>query len=114
MIKRGNDRARLFILDTNVLMHDPTAIFRFAEHDIFLPMVVLEELDRAKKGTSEVARNVRQVSRFLDELMTKASKQDIDSGLPLPCAGASRGRRWTRPWCRSCPAWCTTWCSPSW
>ncbi len=65
-IKSREDK-KLFVLDTNVLMHDPTAIFRFAEHDIFLPMVVLEELDRAKKGTSEVARNVRQVSRFLDE-----------------------------------------------
>src|SRR5512144_966784 len=60
---------RLFVLDTNVLMHDPTALFRFQEHDIHLPMMVLEELDRAKKGLSEVARNVRQVSRFLDELI---------------------------------------------
>ena len=82
-IKSRGDK-KIFILDTNVLMHDPTAIFRFAEHDIFLPMVVLEELDRAKKGTSEVARNSRQVSRFLDQLMQSASKQDIDSGLPLP------------------------------
>ncbi|OQW92931.1 MAG: phosphate starvation-inducible protein PhoH [Beggiatoa sp. IS2] len=61
---------RLFILDTNVLMHDPTAIFRFQEHAVYLPMVVLEELDAAKKGTSEVARNVRQVSRYLDELIS--------------------------------------------
>ncbi len=82
-IKSRGDK-KLFVLDTNVLMHDPTAILRFAEHDIFLPMVVLEELDHSKKGTSEVARNSRQVSRFLDELMSKASKQDIDSGLPLP------------------------------
>ena len=82
-IKSRADK-KLFVLDTNVLMHDPTSVFRFAEHDIFLPMVVLEELDRAKKGTSEVARNVRQVSRFLDELMSSASKKDIDSGLPLP------------------------------
>ena len=81
---------KLFVLDTNVLMHDPTAIYRFAEHDIFLPMVVLEELDRAKKGTSEFARNVRQVSRFLDELMTSASKKDIDAGLPLPSPNSLR------------------------
>jgi PhoH-like ATPase len=81
---KSRQNKKLFVLDTNVLMHDPTSIFRFAEHDIFIPMVVLEELDRAKKGSSEVARNVRQVSRFLDELMTKASRQDIDSGLPLP------------------------------
>jgi PhoH-like ATPase len=79
-----NPNKRLFVLDTNVLMHDPTALFRFKEHDILLPMMVLEELDRAKKGVSEVARNVRQVSRFLDELMVKASKEEIDHGLPLP------------------------------
>ena len=74
---------KLFVLDTNVLMHDPTAIFRFAEHDIFLPMVVLEELDHGKKGMSEVARNVRQVSRFLDELMSHSSAEEISEGLPL-------------------------------
>lgn len=75
---------RLFVLDTNVLMHDPTSIFRFKEHDIFIPMIVLEELDRAKKGTSEVARNVRQASRFLDDLMSNMDKAGIDKGLALP------------------------------
>ena len=74
---------RLFVLDTNVLMHDPTALFRFQEHDIFLPMVVLEEMDRSKKGVSEVARNVRQVSRFLDELINKAGTDKIRTGIPL-------------------------------
>jgi len=82
-IKRENDRPCLFILDTNVLMHDPTSIFRFQEHDIFVPMVVLEELDKSKKGISEVARNVRQVSRFLDQLMSGADKEGIDAGLPI-------------------------------
>jgi len=77
---------RLFVLDTNVLMHDPTAIFRFDEHDIFIPMIVLEELDAGKKGVSEAARNVRQVSRFLDELMANATKEQIDQGLPLPAS----------------------------
>jgi PhoH-like ATPase len=65
-------------------MHDPTALFRFKEHDIYLPMMVLEELDRAKKGMSEVARNVRQASRFLDELIAGTSKDTIDQGLNLP------------------------------
>lgn len=74
---------KLFVLDTNVLMHDPTAIFRFQEHDIFIPMIVLEELDHSKKGLTEVARNVRQVSRFLDELIRDASPQSISDGLPL-------------------------------
>jgi PhoH-like ATPase len=75
------ERPRLYILDTNVLMHDPTALFRFAEHDIFLPMIVLEELDRGKKGVSEVARNVRQVSRFIGQLM--GDVKDLDEGVPL-------------------------------
>ncbi|HNS27177.1 MAG TPA: PhoH family protein [Steroidobacteraceae bacterium] len=76
--------SRIFVLDTNVLMHDPTSIFRFEEHDIYLPMIVLEELDANKKGLSEASRNVRQVSRFLDELMRDATKEQIDAGLPLP------------------------------
>jgi PhoH-like ATPase len=75
---------RLFVLDTNVLMHDPTSIFRFEEHDIYLPMVVLEELDANKKGLSEASRNVRQASRFLDEMIRDATKEQIDQGLPLP------------------------------
>ncbi|MBN2885810.1 MAG: PhoH family protein [Chromatiaceae bacterium] len=89
MIKRHNEKPCLFVLDTNVLMHDPTAIFRFQEHDIFLPMVVLEELDHSKKGLSEVARNVRQVSRFLDQLMADATKEEIDAGLPIGQLSAS-------------------------
>jgi PhoH-like ATPase len=79
-------KRRIFVLDTNVLMHDPTAIFRFDEHDIYIPMTVLEELDAGKKGLSEAARNVRQVSRFLDELMRGATKPKIDRGLALPAA----------------------------
>jgi len=74
---------RLFVIDTNVLMHDPTALFRFQEHDIYLPMVVLEELDNNKKGHSEVARNARQASRFLDELMVNLSTAEIEHGIPL-------------------------------
>ena len=77
------------MLDTNVLMHDPTAIFRFAEHDIYLPMVVLEELDQHKKGLSEQARNVRQVSRFLDELLGGATKAEIDQGIVIQPVVAS-------------------------
>jgi PhoH-like ATPase len=82
---------RLFVLDTNVLMHDPTAIFRFQEHDVYLPMVVLEELDSNKKGLSEASRNVRQTSRFLDDLMRDATKDEIDAGLPLPSSFNGNG-----------------------
>src|SRR5688572_6383028 len=91
---RGSKRAvqrRIFVLDTNVLMHDPTAIFRFDEHDVFIPMIVLEELDAGKQGLSEAARNVRQVSRFLDELMANATKAQIDKGLELPTAKTGNG-----------------------
>lgn len=78
------DKPKFFVLDTNILMHDPTAIYRFEEHDIYLPMVVLEELDSHKTGISEVARNVRQTNRLLMELMTNASHQEIVAGLPIP------------------------------
>ncbi|MBN9229625.1 MAG: phosphate starvation-inducible protein PhoH [Legionella sp. 40-6] len=82
----ANDTAikKLFVLDTNILMSDPTAIYRFEEHDIYLPMVVLEELDSHKTGTSEVARNVRQTNRMLVELMSHVSHEQIASGLPIP------------------------------
>ena len=78
---------KLFVLDTNVLMHDPTSLFRFQEHDVYLPMATLEELDANKKGMSEVARNARQASRFLDEIVSKAV-EDISAGIPLENAGA--------------------------
>ena len=76
---------KLFVLDTNVLMHDPTSLFRFEEHDIFLPMMTLEELDHNKKGMSEVARNARQVSRTLDSLIT--DETHIKEGVPLSALG---------------------------
>ncbi len=79
--KRGI--TKLFVLDTNVLMHDPTSLFRFAEHDVYLPMITLEELDNHKKGMSEVARNARQVSRSLDALIADISEDTIDGGIPL-------------------------------
>jgi PhoH-like ATPase len=79
---------RIYVLDTNVLMHDPTALFRFEEHDVFLPMTVLEELDAAKKGTSEVARNARQVSRFINELIEHGNGRKIEA------AASSRRERW--------------------
>jgi Predicted ATPase related to phosphate starvation-inducible protein PhoH len=77
---------KLFVLDTNVLMHDPSCLFRFEEHDLFIPMVVLEELDAAKKGTSEVSRNVRQVSRYFDDLIHGREQAEIEAGLELPSA----------------------------
>ena len=83
--KRGI--TKLFVLDTNVLMHDPSSLFRFAEHDVYLPMITLEELDNHKKGMSEVARNARQVSRSLDALVADISEDAIDHGIPLAKLG---------------------------
>ena len=76
-------QTKIFVLDTNVLMHDPSALFKFQEHHIYLPMTVLEELDNAKIGVSEVARNVRQTNRFIDELLTAQQKVVIEEGLQL-------------------------------
>ena len=82
---------RLFVIDSNVLMHDPTALFRFMEHDLFLPMMVLEELDNNKKGRAEVSRNARQTSRFIDEIMSTANAEQIEAGLPIQLTHASNG-----------------------
>src|SRR3569833_1538390 len=81
--KRQRSR-RLMVLDTNVLMHDPSCLFRFHEHDVFIPMIVLEELDNNKRGHSEVARNARQASRTMEELVQGASRQENEKGLHLP------------------------------
>ncbi|MCC7327365.1 MAG: PhoH family protein [Burkholderiales bacterium] len=95
--KTGSAAAtKLFVLDTNVLMHDPTSLFRFEEHDIYLPILTLEELDSNKKGMTEVARNARQVSRFLDDLVTAHGEtgDSIALGIPLDTksSGAATGR----------------------
>jgi PhoH-like ATPase len=74
---------RIYALDTNVLLHDPTSLFRFEEHDVFIPMTVLEELDEKKQGVSEVSRNGRQVSRFLNELIERGNGHGISNGLEL-------------------------------
>ena len=82
---------KLFVLDTNVLMHDPTSLFRFDEHDLYLPIATLEELDGHKRGLSDVSRNARQASRFLDEIVTG---EDIKHGLPIKTRDgqAAKGR----------------------
>jgi PhoH-like ATPase len=80
--KAGKKQSKLFVLDTNVMLHDPTCLYRFQEHDIYLPMATLEELDHNKKGMTEVARNARQVTRFLDEIVSSSELQ-IQEGISL-------------------------------
>jgi PhoH-like ATPase len=86
VVARFPAATKLFVLDTNVLMHDPTSLFRFEEHDVYIPMATLEELDSHKKGLSEVARNARQASRYLDELISHTDA-DIMEGIALEAHG---------------------------
>jgi len=79
-------KRKIFVLDTNVLMHDPSSMFRFEEHDLFIPMVVLEELDGLKKGATDTARTARQVSRMFDDLVADKNHAQIEKGIGLPSA----------------------------
>ena len=88
--KGGSSGQKLFVLDTNVLLHDPSSLFRFEEHDVYLPMMTLEELDHQKKGMSEVARNARQVSRTLDGLVHDSDH--LDQGVLLSHLGNKEAR----------------------
>ncbi|MDR9413360.1 MAG: PhoH family protein [Spiribacter sp.] len=71
------------LLDTSVLLHDPAAVFRFGEQDLYLPLAVLHGLDNARHGQSEEARNALQASRFLDQLLSGVSPSEMERGLPL-------------------------------
>jgi PhoH-like ATPase len=82
---------RLFVLDTNVLIHDPMALFAFDEHDIYIPLVVLEELDNHKKGATDNARNVRECLRIMDEVIGNADAKQIAAGLSLVNASQAPG-----------------------
>jgi PhoH-like ATPase len=85
--------SKLFVLDTNVLLHDPTSVYRFEEHDVFLPIMTLEELDNNKKGLSEVSRNARQVTRTLDEIVSNHSEAiELGIALHLPSHKLASGR----------------------
>ncbi len=84
--RKQAESQKLFVLDTNVLMHDPASLFRFQEHDVYLPMMTLEELDNHKRGMSEVSRNARQVSRSLDALI-EGGNERIDQGITLAKLG---------------------------
>ncbi|RMG92230.1 MAG: PhoH family protein [Zetaproteobacteria bacterium] len=76
---------KIYVLDTNVLIHDPSALQHFDEHDVVLPIAVLEEMDKVKRGVDELARNVREVSRQLDDLSEHCG--DLREGCPLPGGG---------------------------
>ncbi|MCK8487857.1 PhoH family protein [Paenibacillus sp. MBLB2552] len=75
---------KIFVLDTNVLLHDPRAVFAFDEHDVVIPAVVLEEIDTKKRNADEIGRNARGVSRLLDGLRETGHLHD---GVPLEGGG---------------------------
>ena len=75
---------KTYVLDTNVLLHDPQALFRFEENDLVIPMTVIEEIDHFKKDLSEIGRNARQFSRLLDSLREKAK---LVEGVELESGG---------------------------
>ncbi|MFI2857465.1 PhoH family protein [Paenibacillus sp. JSM ZJ436] len=76
---------KIFVLDTNVLLHDPKAIFAFEEHEVIIPAVVLEEIDSKKRNADELGRNARSVSRLLDSLRQQGQLHD---GVPLQHGGS--------------------------
>ena len=100
-MKKPREPSRLYVLDTNVLMHDPTCIFRFQEHDIFLPMVVLEELDAGKKGLSEASRNVREIGCVVNAV--HKMREHGTKGCPNPPARKREEAVFEHLWgCRVC------------
>lgn len=81
---------KLFVLDTNVLLHDPRAIYKFDEHEVVLPIYVIEEVDHFKKEMNELGRNARTISRFIDELREQAGGGGLQGGISLPSGGKLR------------------------
>ena len=81
---------RTYVLDTNVLLYDPTALFKFEEHEVVLPITVIEEIDRFKKELTETGRNARQFSRYLDDLRAESPAHGLSSGVALPDSGSLR------------------------
>ncbi|MDR5907633.1 PhoH family protein [Franzmannia qiaohouensis] len=92
MVRLDKKATRLYVLDTNVLIHDPAALYQFEEHDVVIPMTVLEELDKHKNGIREIARTARQVSRTLSDITSQVSFDDIQQGIPIPRISGESGR----------------------
>ncbi|MCP1316093.1 PhoH family protein, partial [Halomonas sp. 707D7] len=92
MVKLDKKATRLYVLDTNVLIHDPAALYHFEEHDVVIPMTVLEELDKHKNGIREIARTARQVSRTLSDLTSQVTFEEVQDGIPIPRLSGDSGR----------------------
>ena len=77
-----------YVLDTNVLLHDPQAIFRFEDNNVIIPIYVIEEVDQFKREGSERGRNARSIARLLDELRERGGS--LSKGVPLDSGGVLR------------------------
>ena len=91
---------KTFVLDTNVLLHDPQALFSFEDNDLIIPMTVIEEIDRFKKELSETGRNARQFSRIMDGLRAKAK---LVEGVELETGGHLRVDLYTEEHLKALP-----------
>ncbi len=78
-----NEEPKCYVLDTNVLIHDPNSVFNFEEHEVLIPMVVLEELDKLKIGNSSVSADCRQAVRTIDAILGNADPKEITRGVPI-------------------------------
>src|SRR5512135_2554239 len=83
-VSQRKDEMKNFVLDTNVLLYDPQALFKFEENNIIIPITVIEEIDRFKKDMNETGRNARQISRYIDELRKKGS---LSKGIQMESSG---------------------------
>jgi PhoH-like ATPase len=77
------ERPIYYILDTNVLIHDPNALLNFEEHNVVIPMTVLEELDNLKSGRNALAADCRQAIRAIDDILGHATPDEIEDGIPI-------------------------------
>ena len=82
MAARKSD-TKLYVIDTNVLIHDPAAILNFEEHQVVIPMTVLEELDKLKMGKASIATDCREAIRQIDRIIGDASPTEIAKGIPI-------------------------------
>lgn len=87
VISNNVSDTKIYVLDTNVLLHEPESIFKFEEQTVFIPLRVLEELDSHKRGHRDTARNARQAHRYLDELLSKAEIDKLSEGVTLDSGG---------------------------
>ena len=85
------EREKVYVLDTNVLIHDPNSVMNFEEHRVVIPMTVLEELDKLKSGKSNVATDCRMAIRLIDKVLGHASPEEVEAGVPIPRAGQTEG-----------------------